>query len=1197
MGTSSRGGVTLSVVTYLLGVIDLGPNQIQVVRELCRLAQLDLDSAIAVGQASAQIEVIGEVMAQEIAGSLRLAGAVVSCSPMKDADPRGMIAATIKDPRLDRNRRLPDEELVQVAADDRMPAHLAQAAEQARSQRIVSMFSSRATDSWSPPTSSIEMARLRSGTYLDRIAEVSDALRAAFEKHGATLPTFPDARPSPDVKTMSFDDWLRKARDLTQLVLAPFTTRNYRVTLANQAAALLREQPRLEGVFLGIAAEEIDRAVEPAFDEWVRALPDQWDGVLADTPRPSSHDWWRPAWQARQIRPDLDGPFHPTVSPGFAWVHGIEAAVRVGPITPSKRVFTSTAIAPPEGADGGRHIDNLPRFQIHIDLDQYGGFVSSSKLTIETATIDLLGQLPGGRVKVDIVDPRSLGDSASFLYELNEAGDRILSDSVWTTPEQLSRVLVRIEEHITFVTQKYLQGHGSLSQYNVEAGEIAEPYQLLLMFDFPAGFSRDGRYFDDEQLARLGRIAAVGRRAGVYVFVHAPGGSKADFPYLAPLVQFSNTRPDETPTHLGIPEILPLSNQTLEHDAPGAATGKAASESLAIDDFKFHWNVATWPPPSDQERKNLFAAILRDVQQTESTRVEPSTLSRLAASRQASDLARGLAVEPTVDFEDTSTWWRSQSTDHLQLSFGRMGARDVAQLQLNSALESSVLVGGRTGSGKSYLIHALIMDAVARYSPEELTVYLCDLKEGVEFKQYSDAGLPHARAIAIDSNREFAVSLLEAIDSEIAERAKLFKARVGGATVNISQYRLDTGQKWPRVMLIMDEFHKLFEQDDRLARRAMQLLERIIKEGRAFGIHTVLASQSLANVDAAFKSLAGQIPYRLVLASSDHDSRLLLGDENADAKLLTKAGEGILNAKGGARESNQRFQAAFWAPEQRQRVLEELRILADKSGFTHHPYTFEGNASVKASDYPTQMFRGNRADVLIPIGVPMSMAPPIVAKVERAPGGNVLVVDPEGQGVMMTIMTSLVAQGMDVIAIDFAALEPEWEPPLDALVGAGLRKVNRRRTLEVVDALLATVADRHHRAAYREDPMILVLLGIHRAREVDPDSFEEDSLHVKLQALAKEGPGVGVHIVGWTDRKASLDRRLGSAMLREFGQRILGRMSADDSRSLADTDQAASITPAQLVFDDFDRAITLVVRRLGFPGIDWVSEVIGTNNG
>ena len=121
MGTSSRGGVTLSVVTYLLGVIDLGPNQIQVVRELCRLAQLDLDSAIAVGQASAQIEVIGEVMAQEIAGSLRLAGAVVSCSPMKDADPRGMIAATIKDPRLDRNRRLPDEELVQVAADDRMP--------------------------------------------------------------------------------------------------------------------------------------------------------------------------------------------------------------------------------------------------------------------------------------------------------------------------------------------------------------------------------------------------------------------------------------------------------------------------------------------------------------------------------------------------------------------------------------------------------------------------------------------------------------------------------------------------------------------------------------------------------------------------------------------------------------------------------------------------------------------------------------------------------------------------------------------------------------------------------------------------------------------------------------------------------------------------------------------------------------------
>ena len=54
-------------------------------------------------------------------------------------------------------------------------------------------------------------------------------------------------------------------------------------------------------------------------------------------------------------------------------------------------------------------------------------------------------------------------------------------------------------------------------------------------------------------------------------------------------------------------------------------------------------------------------------------------------------------------------------------------------------------------------------------------------------------------------------------------------------------------------------------------------------------------------------------------------------------------------------------------------------------------------------------------------------------------------------------------------------------------------------------------------------------------------------------------------------------------------------MSEDDSRSLADTEQAAAITPAQLVFDDFDKAVTVVARRLGFPGPEWIGAVIRAN--
>ena len=56
---------------------------------------------------------------------------------------------------------------------------------------------------------------------------------------------------------------------------------------------------------------------------------------------------------------------------------------------------------------------------------------------------------------------------------------------------------------------------------------------------------------------------------------------------------------------------------------------------------------------------------------------------------------------------------------------------------------------------------------------------------------------------------------------------------------------------------------------------------------------------------------------------------------------------------------------------------------------------------------------------------------------------------------------------------------------------------------------------------------------------------------------------------------------------------MLSALLFDVDGTLADTERAASITPAQLVFDDFDRAVTVVVRRLGFPGLSWIDAVVG----
>jgi hypothetical protein len=82
------------------------------------------------------------------------------------------------------------------------------------------------------------------------------------------------------------------------------------------------------------------------------------------------------------------------------------------------------------------------------------------------------------------------------------------------------------------------------------------------------------------------------------------------------------------------------------------------------------------------------------------------------------------------------------------------------------------LVGGDVRMGKTNLLHVLISQLALRYPPEELELYLLDFKE-VEFDAYLSERLPHARAIASRTDREFGLSMLRRFHDEIERRARL----------------------------------------------------------------------------------------------------------------------------------------------------------------------------------------------------------------------------------------------------------------------------------------------------------------------------------------------------------------------------------------------------------------------------------------
>ena len=220
-------------------------------------------------------------------------------------------------------------------------------------------------------------------------------------------------------------------------------------------------------------------------------------------------------------------------------------------------------------------------------------------------------------------------------------------------------------------------------------------------------------------------------------------------------------------------------------------------------------------------------------------------------------------------------------------------------------------------------MHALITNLALNYSPDEIDLYLIDFKKGVEFKVYATFELPHASVVAIESEREFGISVLQRLDVEMRLRADRFR---DAGVQDLNGYRNAPGTPpLPRILLLVDEFQEFFVEEDKLAQEAALLLDRLVRQGRAFGVHVHLGSQSLGGAFTLARSTLGQMAVRIALQCSEVDSLLILAENNLAAKWLSRPGEAIYNDANGAAEGNHFFQVVWLSDEKREDYLRQLR--------------------------------------------------------------------------------------------------------------------------------------------------------------------------------------------------------------------------------------------------------------------------------
>jgi DNA segregation ATPase FtsK/SpoIIIE, S-DNA-T family len=745
-------------------------------------------------------------------------------------------------------------------------------------------------------------------------------------------------------------------------------------------------------------------------------------------------------------------------------------------------------------------------------------------LTINNILFRLLAGTPVDKLSLTVFDPVGLGENFAGLMHLADYEESHVQSRIWTQSGQIEERLGELNDHMEKVIQMYLRNeYATIAEYNEQAGVIAEKYHVLVIAGFPVNFS-------ETAARRLLNVAVSGARCGVYTLIH-----------------WDRRRPE--PSDFVAEDLRKSSACLMATDAGFTLAGARLPGTRLVFDA----------PPSPE----FMTAFLHRL------------------GRSARDSGR---VE--VPFDQVAPGegelWTAETGEELRVPIGRSGATKLQYLAMGKGTRQHALVAGKTGSGKSTLFHVIITNLALWCGPDQVEFYLVDFKKGVEFKCYATRRLPHARVVAIESDREFGLSVLQRVDEELRRRGDLFR-KLG--VQDLAGYKRAAGaEPMPRSLLIIDEFQEFFTEEDRISQNAAVLLDRIVRQGRAFGIHALLGSQTLGGAYTLARATIGQMVIRIALQCNEADAYLIMDENNAAPRLLSRPGEGIYNDMAGAPEGNSPFQTVWLPDDERDAQLVTVGRRADRDAVRRRdPIVFEGNApaDVRENGLLREVLasRPDRAPSAprIWLGAPNSIKGPTEVVFSRQSGSNLLVVGQRDEAILAMTYLGIMALSAQhprgsirFILLDSSVPGSAERGRLDRLASRVPHEMLRPAQGdlgEVLGRLAEELKEPEAGAQAGSRGTFLWVYGLQhfkKLRQEDEFGFSLGDAGQSTPAalflrLLSEGPGRGVHVVVTCDTYGNVSRFLGRKALGEFEMRVLFQMSASDSASLVDAPDAGTL--------------------------------------
>lgn len=780
----------------------------------------------------------------------------------------------------------------------------------------------------------------------------------------------------------------------------------------------------------------------------------------------------------------------------------------------------------------------------------------SVKNLVRNLVLRALTVLPVGKTQVCVIDPPGLGRDFGWLMALGDFDPSLVSHRVWTQAVHIARQLQNLASGAEdFIQQSLRNQYQNIVEYNRDAGGLSEPYRILVWNSLPNGL-------DELSWKSLQSLLDTGSRCGIIPILVVDPAMNWSGPQYDVLMRRG------LHLHLGQNGLLKINSQRIED-----------------------WQLEPEDSPTEQQSDCIIQEVGRRALASSRVEVPLTRMLDFLNATSATGESDDVASQPESGMAGC---WQADSSRFLEIPIGQSGVGRTHSMKLGIGTAQHAIIAGKTGSGKSSLLHALITSALLKYSPQSLRLVLLDFKKGVEFQVYSDAAVPHADIIGIESHREFGLSALQYVDDCLQRRGELFRS--GGAQDIASWNAAHPDRTLPRMLVVVDEFQELFVEDDKVSQAASMILDRIVRQGRSFGVHAVLSSQTLAGSYSLPRTTLGQMAVRVALQCDASDAQIIFSDDNPAAARLKYPGQAVYNDAGGRIEGNQPMQIG-WLDKNTQmnwfaklpKGYANLDSTTNRLGRTvvydgNRPATWDGkNVNLGIA---TAIRELNRDAIWCATGESVAISPAVVFPLTNQSGRNMLIVG--GEDAMAAAVIDLVTHSLvrgslnkglspQVVAVQGAkptdshalALPERWKQlPCPCLVGDGREAATL--VAQVHGQLTERMADEDKVAP----PILLNLIQLSRLRSLRRDdefSFgpSEATPDKQLEELLRDGPSHGIHILIWAESYSTISRWLPRTALREIEIRMLMQMSTGDSSNLVDTVAAAHLGEhVMLLYDE-----------------------------